>query len=70
MYFLLFDGESRRLVKNTEVELVMKPRHLTSIGNILVIQPFLTHCSRRSSYFSTYADVSSRIFFQKGPLTQ
>ena len=53
MYFLLSDGENPRLVKNTEVELVMKPRHPTSIGNMLVIQPFLTHCSLRSSYFSS-----------------
>ena len=51
MYFLLPDGESPKLVKNTEVESIMKPRHPTSIGNTLVIQPFLTHCSRRSSYF-------------------
>ena len=50
VYFLLSDGESPRLVKNTEVELVMKPRH--PIGNMLVIQSFLTHCFRRSSYFS------------------
>ena len=27
MYFLLFDGENPGLVKNAEVELVMKPRH-------------------------------------------
>ena len=52
MHFLLSDGESPRLVKNTEVELVMKSQHPTSIGNTLVIQPFLTHYSRRSSYFS------------------
>ena len=52
MYVLLSDRESQRLVKNTEVELVMKPQHPTSRGNILVIQPFLTHCSCRSSYFS------------------
>ena len=49
-YFLLSDGESPRSVKkNSEVELVM-----TSIGNTLVIQPFLTHCSHRSSYFSNF----------------
>ena len=52
MYFLLSDGGSPRLVKKTEVELAIKPLHLTSIGNTFVIQPFLTHCSRRSSYFS------------------
>ena len=33
MYFPLSDGESPRLVQNMEVELVMKPQHLTSIGN-------------------------------------
>ena len=52
MYFLLSDGGSPRLVQKTEVELAMKPLHPTSIGNAFVIQPFLTHCSRRSSYFS------------------
>ena len=52
MYFLLSDVESPRLVKNTEVELVMKSWHSTSMRNTLVIQPFLTHCSHRSSYFS------------------
>ena len=52
MYFLLFDGVSPRLVKKTEVELAIKPLHPTSIGNTFVIQPFLTHCSRRSSFFS------------------
>ena len=52
MYFLLSDGKSPRLFKKTEFELIMKPRHATSIGNTLVIQPFLTHCSRRFSYFS------------------
>ena len=57
LYFLLCDGESPRLVQNAEVELVMKPQHLTSIGNTLVIQPFLTHCSRRCSYFSNMRPV-------------
>ena len=52
MYFLLSDGESPRLVKNMEVELVMKLQHLTVIGNTLVIEPFQTHCSCWSSYFS------------------
>ncbi len=47
MYILLSDGRSPRLVKKTEVGL-----HPTSIGNIFVIQPFLTHCSGRSLYFS------------------
>ena len=54
MYFLLSDGGSSRLVKKTEVDLAIKPLHLTSIGNTFVIQPFLTHCSRRSSYFSNW----------------
>ena len=40
MYFLMSDGASPRLVKNMEVELVMKPWYLTVIGNALVIQPF------------------------------
>ena len=52
MYFLLSDGGSPRLVKKTEVELAMKPLLPISIGNTFIIQPFLTHYSRRSSYFS------------------
>ena len=52
MYYLLSDGGSPRLVKKMEVELAMKPLHPTLIGNTFVIQSFLTHCSRRSSYFS------------------
>ena len=63
MYFLLPGGESPRLVKNTEVELVMKPRHLTPIGNTLIIQPFVTRYSRRLSYFSVMCTVE--IFFKK-----
>ena len=54
MYFLLSDGGSPRLVRKTEVELAIKPLHPTLIGNTFVIQPFLTHCSRRSSYFSNF----------------
>ena len=66
MYFLLSDGERPRLVKNTEVELIMKTRHPTSIGNTLTIQPFLTHCSRRSSYFSNLRWCSQSKFSSKG----
>ena len=51
MYFLLSDGESLRLIKDTEVELVMKPRHLTLIGNTLVVQPFLTLFSQIFIFF-------------------
>ena len=51
MYFFLSNGGSPRLVKKIEVELVMKPLHPTSIGSKFIIQPFLTHCSRRSSNF-------------------
>ena len=65
MYFLLSDGESPRLDKNTEVELVMKPRHPTSIGNMLVIEPFPD-----PHIYPTYSDVPSRNFLQKAPLTQ
>ena len=42
MYFLLSGGESPRLIKNAEVELVMEPWHPTTIGNTLVIKPFLS----------------------------
>ena len=67
MYFLFSDGGSPRLVKKMGAGFAIKPLHPTSIGNTFVIQPFLTHCSRR---FPTYADVPSRNFFHKGPLTQ
>ena len=42
IYFIYFhpsDTESTRIVKDIEVEFVMKPRHLTSLENIF-IQPF------------------------------
>ena len=70
MDFLLTDGGNPRLAKKTEVELAMKLPYPTSIGNTFVIQPFRTHCSRRSSYFSTYADVPSQNFLQKVPISQ
>ena len=66
MYFHFSDEKSRRLVKNAEVELVIKLRHPTSIGNTLVIQPFLTHCSRRSSYFSNLRWCTQSKFSSKG----
>ena len=65
MYFLLSDGGSPRLIK-TEVELAMKPLLPTSIGNTLVIQPFLTHCSYRSSYFFQFTLICPiEIFFKR-----
>ena len=66
IYFQLSDGKCLRLVKNTVVELVMKPRHPTSMGNTLVIQQFLTHCSRRSSYFFQFPLMCAvEIFFKR-----
>ena len=50
MYLYLSDGGSPRLVKKTEVELTIKLLYPTSIGNTFANKPFLTHCSRRSSY--------------------
>ena len=64
MYFLLSDRRSPRLVKKTEVELVIKPLHPTLIGNTFVIKPFLTHCSHRSSYFSNLLMCPLKIFFK------
>ena len=54
IYSFFFAGESPSLVKNVEVAFEIKPRHLISRGNISVDQPFLIHCSRRSSYFSNF----------------
>ena len=71
MYFHLSDGGSPRIVKKTEVELAIKPLHPTSVGNTFVIQPFLTYCSRRSSFLSNLCWCAQfEIFFHKGQLTQ
>ena len=67
-YFLFSDGGSPRLVKKTEVELEMKPMHLTLIGNTFVIQPFQTLCSRRSSYFSILRWCAQSKFSSKGTI--
>ena len=66
MYFLLSDGGSPRLVKKTEVESAMKPLHPTLIGNTFVIEPFLTHYSCRSSYFSNLRWCTQSKFSSKG----
>ena len=66
MYFLLSDGGSPRLVKKTKFESAIKPLHPTSIGNTFVIQPFLTHCFRRSSYFSNLRRCAQSKFSSKG----
>ena len=66
MHFLLSDRGSPRLVKNAEVELTMKPQHPTLIGNTFAIQPFLTYCFRRSSYFSNLRRCPQTKFSTKG----
>ena len=65
LYIFLSDGESSRLVRYAKVELIMKYRHLKPIGNIIVIQSFLTISSHRSSCFSNLHPV---YFRQKGTL--
>ena len=69
-FFVLGDAGSYGLVKKMEVELVIQHMHPTSIGNTFAIQRCLTHCSRRSSYLSTYADVPTYNFLQKRPFSQ
>ena len=66
MYFLLSDGGSPRLVKKMQVELAIKPLRPISKGNTFVIQLFLTHCSRRSSYFSNLHQCAQSKFSSKG----
>ena len=66
MNFLLTDGGSPRIIKKTEVELAIKPLQPTSIGNTVVIQPFLIYCSRRSSYFSHLRWCARSKFSSKG----
>ena len=70
MYLLLSEGGSPRLVRKTEVELAIKPPHQTLIGNTFVIQPFLTYCSRRSSYFFNLRWCVQPTFSSKESLTQ
>ena len=57
IYSFFSAGESPSLVKNVEVEFEIKPRHPISRENICVELPFLTHCSRRSAYFSNLHSV-------------
>ena len=66
VYFLLSNWGSHRVVKKTEVELTIKPQYPTSVGNTFVIQPFLTHCSRRSSNFSNLRRCARSKFSSKG----
>ena len=54
IYSLFFTGESPSLIKNVKVAFEIKPRHPIPRGNMSVDQPFLIHCSRRSSYFSNF----------------
>ena len=53
------------LVSYAKVKVAIKPRHPTSIGNILVVQPFLKYCPRRSSYFSSLRWCAQSIFPSK-----
>ena len=66
IYSLFSAGESSSLVKNVEVEFEIKPRHPISRGNMSVEQPFLTHCSRRSSYFSNLCWCIQSMLTSKG----
>ena len=59
-------GESPSLVKKVEVEFEIKPRHPISRGNMSVDQPFLTHCSRTSSYFSNLCWCTQSMLTSKG----
>ena len=52
--FLLSEGDKPRFERNADVELAINPRHPTSTGNTVAVQPFLVHCSLRSSYFSSF----------------
>ena len=68
--FLLSDRESPRLVRNMEVELVMKPWHPTS-KEIRSLSTHFWHIVLADPHiFSTYTDVPSQNFPQKGLLTQ
>ena len=66
IYSLFFAGECPSLVKNVEVEFEIKPWQLISRGNMSVDQPFLIHCSRRSSYFSNLHWCTQLMLASKG----
>ena len=66
IYSLFSADESSSLVKNVEVEFEIKPRHPISRGNMPVDQPFLKHCSRRSSYFSNFRWCAQSTLASKG----
>ena len=66
MYFLFSDGGSPRLVRKMEVEFAIKPQHPISIGNTFLVPPFLTHCSRRFTYFSDLRWCAQSKFSSKG----
>ena len=64
IYSLFFAGGS--LVENVEVAFEINPRHPISRGNLSVEQPFLIHCSRRSSYFSNFRWCAQSIWISRG----
>ena len=66
IYSLFSAGEILSLVKNVEVEFKIKPQHPISRGNMSVDQPFLIHCSCRSSYFSNLHWCAYSILTSKG----
>ena len=66
IYSLFSAGESLSLVKNVEVEFEIKPRHPISRGNMSVDQPFLIHCSCRSSYFSNFRWCAQSMLVSEG----
>ena len=68
--FLYIPRESPSLVRNVEVEFKIKPWHPISRGYMSVDQPFLTNCSRRSSYFSNLRWCTQSMSASKGSLIQ
>ena len=66
IYSLFSAGESLSLVINVEVVFEIKPQHPISRGNMSVDQPFLIHCSRRSSYFSYFRWYAQSMLTSKG----
>ena len=66
IYSLFSAGKSPSLVKNVEVAFEIKPRHPISREIMSVDQPFLTHCSRRSLYFSNLRWCAQSMLTTKG----
>ena len=66
IFFHFSVGDKLSLARFREVQLAIKPQYLNTVGNISVIKPFFTRCSRKFSYLSSSRWCTSSIFSTKG----